>query len=139
MKLIIFTVSSILLMLFITSCNKEKPTPNISQYYTPKVLAMKEFLSIQIPVEIGEKNGKKSFVDLFELYGFSGNGPSIEQVVKKNINLKNVQFDSEGDVCIILVKKDNDFDNILQEVKCIEDINCLVKWLNKSFNMIYKE
>lgn len=113
--------------------------PDHKQYYAPVVYSDVEHLSISVPVEIAEKEGKKAFVRLFEKYGFSGNGPAIEQVIRMNNSFDNVEYDSEGDSFFMYVNNKADFENVLAKVKCIENTECLNSWLNKSRLVLIKE
>lgn len=132
-------VLSILFALFLIYWLRPFSWPNHKEYYAPVVYGQAEYLSISIPVEVDDKDGKKAFVKLFEKYGFSGNGPSIEQVVRTNNSFDNVEYGSEGDSFFMYVKDKADFDEILSKMKCIENTECLNRWLNKSRVALIKE
>jgi hypothetical protein len=125
--------------LSIASCSANTSSINPNDFYAPKVYSDQATLTISIPVEVGEKNGKKSFVKLFELYGFSGNGPSIEQVVKRNMTELSGTFDSEGDAFVVRVATSEQLKQALQKMKCVEDVKCLATWLKKSESICSKE
>lgn len=110
-----------------------------SDFYAPTLYTDQATLTISIPVEIDDKNGKKSFVRLFEAYGFSGNGPSIEQVVKRNVAELPGTFDSEGDAFVLRVASQPSFDEAVSKLKCVEDVACLAGWLKQSSSIIVKE
>ena len=113
--------------------------PNPDDYYPPKVDTLPEYFSVSVSAEVDEKGGKKAFVNLFERYGFSGNGPSIEQVIRKNVKLKGVEYDSEGDMFSAYTTSKGQFEELVKSVKCIEEIKCLDDWLNKAKWALLKE
>ncbi|MBL0731207.1 hypothetical protein [Piscinibacter sp. HJYY11] len=112
---------------------------NPDDYYAPKLLSDEKLLTFVIPVEIDERAGKKSFVKLFELYGFSGNGPSIEQVVKHNVPRIAGRFDSEGDAFVLIVSSRSDFEATRTKLRCVEDVKCLSNWLAGAKSILLKE
>lgn len=123
----------------VVSIKNVSANPDVDSYYPPKIEIDEEYFGISIIVEIDEKNGKKPFVELFEKYGFSGNGPSIEQVIRKNTSFKGVEFNSEGDAFLMYAQDQAHQANIVSELKCIEDIHCLNKWLKKASWILVKE
>lgn len=80
--------------LLTVACGASTSLVDPSEFYAPKLYADETSLTISIPVEIAGRDGKKSFVKLFELHGFSGNGPSIEQVVRRNVGDNIGMFES---------------------------------------------
>jgi hypothetical protein len=126
-------------LLSITACKANTSSINPNDFYAPKVYSDQATLTLSIPVEVGEKNGKKSFVKLFELYGFSGNGPAIEQVVKHNMTELSGTFDSEGDAFVVRVATPEKLKAALQKLKCVEDVMCLATWLKLSESILGKE
>ncbi|GAB1263578.1 hypothetical protein [Aurantivibrio infirmus] len=124
---------------FAVSCGGNDVTVDLDKYYAPTVYSSLEYFSISIPVEIAEKNGKLSFVKLFEKYGFSGNGQAIEQVVRKNIGGNVGEYDSEADAFYINAKDSSEYTELLTKIKCIEEIACLNKWLQNATSIIIKE
>lgn len=118
---------------------REFNRPDPGQFYPPKVRALPEYFSVSVIVEVDEKDGKKAFVKLFEKYGFSGNGPSIEQVIRKNIKLRNIEFDSEGGMFAAYTTDNAQYVEMVNAIKCIEDIKCLDKWLNNARWTLIKE
>ena len=112
---------------------------NLDDYYAPKLLSDEVLLTLVIPVEIDERNGKKSPVKLYELYGFSGNGPSIEQVVKHNAPRIAGKFDSEGDAFVLTVPNKSDFDAARATLRCVEEVKCLASWLASARSILVKE
>lgn len=113
------------------------PDPN--DYYAPTVLSFPEYLTITIGAEIEEKNGKKAFTSLLNKYGFSGNGPSIEQVIARNTDIDNVQFDSEAGAFFMRASNEMNYEKALKSLKCIEDVECLDRWLKNSRWILFKE
>lgn len=139
-----------ILLLLISSCSKSDSAkaPKIaplkidtSAYYTPTVrhTEYKGRYSVVIGVEIVEKQSKQSFIKLFNQYGFSGNGPSIEQVVLKNISRRKGSVNSEGEMFCIEFKNKNNFELFLKDIKQIEDISTLNIWLANASGQHYKE
>ena len=126
-------------LLFVIVLKKLSKNPDLSQFNTPEILSDDEYYSISIPVEIDDKNGKKAFVQLFEQYGFSGNGPSIEQIVRKNTKFSGVEFDSEGDCFLMYAQSREHQAEILNELKRIQNIDCLNSWLRKASWILIKE
>ena len=110
-----------------------------SNYYPPTVHADSQYRSISIAVEIDKKGGKSSFVDLFRAYGFSGNGPAIEQVVKINIETKNLRYDSEGDAFVVVAADQESYLQAVREISEILKIETLNNWLRKSAWIPIKE
>ena len=125
--------------LSLTACGAKTSNINPTDFYAPKVYSHQATLTISVPVEVGEKNGKKSFVNLFEAYGFSGNGPSIEQVIKRNIPELNGTFDSEGDAFVVRVSTPEQLKEALLKLRCVEDVKCLATWLKHAESIIGKE
>lgn len=125
--------------LSVSACSGNTASINTNEFYAPKIYADEATLTISIPVEVGDKNGKKSFVKLFELYGFSGNGPSIEQVIKRNMAELTGTFDSEGDAFVVRVASTEKLKAALQKLKCVEDVKCLATWLKQSESISGKE
>ena len=125
--------------LLLAACGASTSNINPTDFYAPKVYSDQATLTISVPVEIGEKDGRKSFVNLFEAYGFSGNGPSIEQVVKRNMPNLNGAFDSEGDAFVVRVSTPEQLKEALQKLTCIEDVKCLTTWLKQAESIIGKE
>ena len=128
-----FGILLLSLVIIVLLAKRAKINPDLTKYYPPKILSHAEDLSIQVPVVIEPKDGKEAFVELFELYGFSGNGPSIAQVIRKNTNFKAVTYDCEGDCFLMYAKDSRQFVQIMDKLKCIENIECLNDWLRKSF------
>jgi hypothetical protein len=126
-------------LLIVVSIKKVSANPDLDSYYPPEIDIDDEYYSISILVEIDEKNGKKAFVKLFEKYGFSGNGPSIEQVIRKNTSFQDVEFNSEGDAFLMYARDKAHQAQIVNELKCIQDIQCLDKWLKKASWILLKE
>ena len=123
----------------LAACATKAIQVNPSDYYAPKIVAHDKLLTISIPVEVKERDGKKSFVKLFALYGFSGNGPSIEQVVRRNLSDVTADFNSEGDAFVMRVSNKTDYVSALQKLKCVEDVACLTTWLENSRSVLIKE
>ena len=136
-QLLIIVVLGLLALLLLSGGKKVN---DLERYYAPKVHSGTEAgYWINIPVEIDVKDGKESFISMFEQYGFSGNGPSIEQVVRKNVQLEGAFYDSEGDNFFVYFDDHADFQNGLNELRCIEDIHCLSAWLGKASSILIKE
>ena len=131
-------VASVFLVVLLASCRQDVGQAELKKYYPPTIYSDTQYLSISIPVEISEKGGRPSFVHLFEKYGFSGNGPAIEQVVRANLTASG-EYDSEGDAFYVRAKKRGEYDYILTELRCIEDIECLNKWLDNASTILFKE
>jgi hypothetical protein len=112
---------------------------NPNDFYAPKLLVNEERMTFVVPVEIDAREGKKSFVKLFELYGFSGNGPSIEQVIRHNVPSLAGSFDSEGDAFVLLASSRAEFDASRAKLNCIEKVECLSTWLAKAQTILIKE
>ena len=112
---------------------------NPDDFYASKLLSDERLLTLVVPVEIDKRAGKKSPVKLFELYGFSGNGPSIEQVVKHNAPHLAGKFDSEGDAFVLTLSNRSDFDAARATLKCVEDVKCLSSWLASARFILLKE
>jgi len=121
------------------SCDAGVNADELNGFYPPTVHSNKQYFSISIPVEIAEKDVKQSFIHLFERYGFSGNGPSIEQVVMTYIGENAGQYDSEGDAFYIYTTDQISHANLLNKIKCIEKLECLNKWLQNANSIIIKE
>jgi hypothetical protein len=128
----------VLVALLLGGCDAAA-SANPDDFYAPKLLLDEKLLTFVIPVEIDERAGKKSFVKLFELYGFSGNGPSIEQVVKHNMPRIAGKFDSEGDAFVLTVLSRSDFEATRTELKCVEEVKCLASWLAGAKSILHKE
>jgi hypothetical protein len=126
-------------LLIVISIKKVSANPDLESYYPPVVDTDDEYYAISILVEIDEKNGKQAFVKLFEKYGFSGNGPSIEQVIRKNTSFQDVEYNSEGDAFLMYARDKVHQTEIVNELKCIEDIKCLNKWLKNASWILIKE
>lgn len=136
MRILIYLVLS---TIFLSACRDETQNVNPNDYYAPKLLSDEKTLAFVVPVEIEQRNKKKSFVKLFEIYGFSGNGPSIEQVVRYNApNLKG-SFDSEGDAFVLIASNKPDYESTLLQLKCLEDMKCLIDWLMQAKSIVLKE
>jgi hypothetical protein len=92
-----------------------------------------------IPVEVEKKGDRASFVELFNVYGFSGNGPSIEQVVKANIQARNLRYDSEGDAFFVHVPDQETYLQVLKELEAVTRIESLNVWLRNAVWIPIKE
>jgi len=114
-------------------------TPDLGQYYPPTLYHDSQYHSISIAVEIDKKRNKVSFVDLFNIYGFSGNGPSMEQVVKANLGTRNVEYDSEGDAFIVYAPNQETYVQVLKELEAVTRIESLNAWLRKAAWIPIKE
>lgn len=125
-------------LLFLGACSAPV-TVDTNNFYAPKLIADENLLILTVPVEIAERDGQKSFVKLFELYGFSGNGPSIEQVIKHNVPQIAGRFDSEGDAFSLTVSNKPDFEAMRTKLKCIEQVPCLATWLAEAKSILFKE
>jgi hypothetical protein len=106
--------------------------PNLSAFYPPTVQAIPQYLSVTIPVEIGKKGDRQSFVELFKVYGFSGNGPSIEQVVKANTKVAGITYDSEGDAFVALASDKESYGHFLKEIDAVAHVESLNAWLRRA-------
>jgi hypothetical protein len=125
-------------ILLLSSCGRGSDI-DPTQYYAPKLLVQDDRLVIAIPVEVGEQDGKLSFVKLFEHYGFSGNGPSIEQVVRHNVLSTGAEFDSEGDAFLVRFSNKAEYMATLEKLRCMEDVHCLSTWLRSASSIFIKE
>ncbi len=125
--------------LLTVGCGASTSPVDPSGFYAPKLYADENSLIISIPVEIAERDGKKSFVKLFELHGFSGNGPSIEQVVRRNVGDDIGTFDSEGDAFVVRLANAAEFGVVRGKLKCVEEVTCLAGWLKNSDSILFKE
>lgn len=114
-------------------------TPNLGLYYAPTIYSEPRYFSISIPVEIEKKGDKISFIELFNVYGFSGNGPSIEQVVKANINSEKLEYDSEGDTFVVYAPDHDSYILLLKELEAVKQIELLNGWLRKAAWVPIKE
>ena len=132
-------VVCILVLLFLFYWIRPLANPNVDDYYPPQIYSDETYFSISIPVEIDLKDGKHSFVKIFNAYGFSGNGPSIEQVIKANIDFSPVEFDSEGDAFFMYAADREQYLIVLNEIRCIEKVSCLKKWVKKARWKLIKE
>lgn len=139
MKILKIIVVCILLVLFVFYWIRPLANPDITEYYPPIIYSDETYFSITIPVEIDLKDGKRSFTELFNAYGFSGNGPSIEQVVRANTHFASVQFDSEGDAFVMYTSNEEQYLSILNELRCMEEIACLKKWVKTARWVLIKE
>jgi hypothetical protein len=110
-----------------------------TKFYAPKVFSQEEVLTITIPVEVAAHAGKIAFVKLFEHYGFSGNGPAIEQVVRYNLPEMRAQFDSEGDAFFARFRDKREYLTALEKLQCMEDVKCLSTWLRNASAILLKE
>jgi hypothetical protein len=106
--------------------------PDLGGYYAPTLLQVPQTLSISIPVEIEKKQGKASFVELFKVYGFSGNGPSIEQVVSANTKIRSVRYDSEGGAFVVIAPDQETYLQVLRELDAVTQVQTLNAWLRKA-------
>lgn len=125
--------------LLTVGCGASTSPVNPSEFYAPKLYADQTSLTISIPVVIAERDGKKSFVKLFELHGFSGNGPSMEQIVRRNLGDNIGMFDSEGDAFVVRLANAAEFGAVLGKLKCVEEVTCLAGWLKNSESILFKE
>jgi hypothetical protein len=132
------TLATSLALLLLSACGASV-NANPRDFYEPKLFADEEHLILVVPVEIEARGGKKSFVRLFELYGFSGNGPSIEQVVKHNAPGIAGEFDSEGDAFVLRVASKAEFEAARVQLKCLEQVECLSSWLAEAKTILLKE
>jgi hypothetical protein len=114
-------------------------TTDLGLYYPPTLFLQSQHCSISIHVEIDKKGNKESFVKLFNIYGFSGNGPSIEQVVKANIKTKKLVYDSEGDTFLIHAPDQETYLRVLKELEAITRIELLNVWLRNTAWILIKE
>jgi hypothetical protein len=134
----IFSTLAAATALLLCSCGAPV-NANPNDFYAPKLLLDEERMTFVVPVEIDARDGKKSFVKLFELYGFSGNGPSIEQVIRHNVPGIGGSFDSEGDAFVLLASNKADFEDARAKLKCIENVECLSSWLARAQSLLFKE
>lgn len=132
-------VGMLISLFFLVSCVKETVSLDLEQYYPPTVYSNAGFRSISIPVEILDKDGKRSFIHLFEVYGFSGNGSSIEQVILFNIGRNAGELDSEGDAFYLYSSDAESYHKLLADIQCVEKIVCLNTWLMNASSIIIKE
>lgn len=130
--------ASLFLVILLVACGPDISHGDLERYYAPKIYSNYQNLSISIPVEITDKEGLVSFVRLFESYGFSGNGPAIEQVIKANLTASG-RYDSEGDAFYVYAQSQGEYHHLLAELKCIEDIECLDRWLENASTILFKE
>ncbi len=114
-------------------------TTDLDLYYTPTLHSESQYLSISIPVEIEKKGNQVSFVELFNVYGFSGNGPSMEQVVKANIKAKNLEYDSEGDAFLVYAPDQETYLHAMKDLEAVTRIESLNIWLRKAAWIPIKE
>jgi len=124
---------------FLLSACGAKANANPDNFYAPKLLSDERLLTLVVSVEIDSRDGKKSPAKLFEFYGFSGNGPSIEQVVKHNAPHLTGKFDSEGDAFVLTLSNRPDFDAARATLRCVEDVKCLASWLASARSILLKE
>lgn len=113
--------------------------PDLSQYYAPHINLIPEYHTVSIPVEIAMKAGKQPFSKLFNIYGFSGNGPSIEQVVRANISVKNVAYDSEGDAFYVKAPDMETYLQVADELSSLHRLETLQSWLKNAAWILLKE
>ena len=136
---LMLVVGILISLFFLVSCVNETVSLDLEQYYPPTVHSNAEFRSISIPVEILDKDGKRSFIHLFEAYGFSGNGPSIEQVILFNVGRNAGELDSEGNAFYLYASDAESYHELLTDIQCVEKIICLNKWLINASSIIIKE
>ena len=136
MRIIPFLVAAVA---FLFGCESKSPSVHPDEFYAPTIHSDELRLTLVVSVEIAERNSKRAFVKLFELYGFSGNGPSIEQVVRHNAPSLIATFDSEGDAFVLKASSKPHFEAALQKLKCLEDVNCLNTWLKNASSILMKE
>ena len=122
-----------------SGCNESKFNPITFNTYSPTIIKDDKHLFIQIPVEIDKKNNKNPFSIILQKYGFSGNGPSIEQIIKFNISFKNAIYNSEGDCFRVEFKSLNELNEYFSLLKPIQDEEILHKWTFNAKNIILKE
>ncbi len=133
------TPSSLLATALLLAACSASVNANPDDFYAPKLLSDPAQRSIVIAVEVGDRGGKKSFVKLFELYGFSGNGPSIEQVIKRNAPDMVGSFDSEGAAFVFVASSPSGFESARAKLKCVEEMKCLASWLDAAKSIPFKE
>ncbi len=109
--------------------------------YPPRIVVIDrpDVREIQIPVEIEKKNGKVSFIEIFRYYGFSGNGPSIEQVVRYNIRNLKAEYDSEGDCFRVMFSGKEDLDRYHDLLKTVLTEYGLHRWVYNARGITFKE
>lgn len=109
--------------------------------YPPRIVVMDSpgAHEIQIPVEIELKNGKQSFIEIFRYYGFSGNGPSIEQVIRYNLRYENAEYDSEGDCFRVVFSSKDDLDRYHLLLKPVTNEDGLHRWVYNARKIFFKE
>ena len=139
MKIFAIVIAAALLLIAAYTARGLFRIPDMGLYYAPKMYSEPKYFSISIPVEIEKKGDKISFVELFHVYGFSGNGPSIEQVVKANIKTKQLEYDSEGDTFVVYALDQESYIQLLNELEAVKRIESLNGWLRKAAWMPIKE
>jgi hypothetical protein len=129
----------LLLILALPGCSGFATSVDPDEFYAPKLRVVDSASFIAIDVEIEQRGTKSSFIHLFEHYGFSGNGPAIEQVVRENLSGERGRFDSEGDVFFYQASDGADLAAVAHQLRCIEDVKCLQTWIRNARWTLMKE
>lgn len=130
----------IILFLLVSCVNKDYRQERFNTY-PPRIISNDHdgIFTLQIPVETESKNGKPSFIEIFKYYGFSGNGPSIEQVIRYNLGSGNAEFDSEGDCFRVLFSSKGDMMRYYARLINIINEDDLHRWVYNARRIVFKE
>jgi hypothetical protein len=133
-----FLIFNFLFLTVLLSC-KSNFEPVSFNTYPPAILIDDKNFTIQIPAEAGRKNNKDPFAVILQKYGFSGNGQSIEQVVKHNIRYKKVKYNSEGDCFRAEFADKPDMDEFILLIQPMLQEEELHKWTFNARHILIKE
>jgi hypothetical protein len=134
-----YAIRCIALVLSLIGCQRREIRVDPTDFYSPTVRTQEASRTLMVDVAIERRDGKQSFVRLFELYGFSGNGPSIEQVIRRNVGAIQGRYESEGDMFAFTAETGQDFIEMSKQLECLREIPCLQSWLENSRSVIMKE
>ena len=134
----IYITILVLLIPFLESCSKMEELAFDFYCPNPYYFSSNSMHSISIPVKVEVINGVRSFVEVMKLYGFSGNGPSIEQVIRKNITLP-AEYDSEGEACVIYFKSRSQMSEFSNTLVNISNQSIFHSWVYNSRGVLIKE
>ncbi len=137
MKKNITFIINLNLIIFLSCNNNFEPFKFNS--YPPEIIKDDKYFIIQIPAEIDKKENKNPFSVILQRYGFSGNGASIEQIIKYNIKYNKVNYNSEGGSFRAEFKNKQDLDEYYLLIKPVLDEGMLHKWTFNARHILIKE